>query len=168
MEKPNKLEEGQIWIYHCPINRGDTEEHIVTKGEAIKGFFVCEDHCSHDIESLLGEFSDWRFNGYAQSKEPLLIKKAEVEKITKAEEKIASLTRKDKVYLLNGHIAHFSLSKLVEMTDAEVDEEFNKLQTVSNSQFEGFKAVARVLVNNGYWNNGVDFNHIESKLNIRD
>ena len=165
MKKPNKLEEGQIWIYHCPINVGDTEKHIVTEDEAIGGCFVCEDDCSHDIESLLEEDSGWIFLEYVQFKEPLLIKKEGVESLP---HKTIPLTRKDKVYLLNGHIAHFSLSKLVEMTDAEVDEEFNKLQTVTNSQFEGFKAVARVLVNNGYWNNGVDFNHIESKLNISD
>jgi hypothetical protein len=87
--------------------------------------------------------------------------------IKMADEKIVSLTRKDKVFLLNGRIAHFSLSQLVEMTDAEVDEEFNKTQIVTNSQFEGFKAVARVLVNNGVWQD-IDFNHIESNLNIVD
>lgn len=149
MEKPNKLEEGQIWSYYCPIDEKYTEEHIVTKDEVIEGCFVCEDDCSHNIKSLLEEDSGWIF-------------------LESLPHKTIPLTRKAKVFLLNGIMAHFSLSKLVEMTDSEVDEEFNKLQTVSNSQFEGFKAVARVLVNNGYWNNGVDFNHIESKLNIRD
>lgn len=156
MEKPNKLEEGQIWIYYCSIDEKDVEEHIVTKYEAVEERFVCEDGCSQDIELLLNENNGWRFGGYANNKN-----------IEMDDEKIVSLTRRDKVFLLNGRIAHFSLSKLVEMTDAEVDEEFEKLQTVTNSQFEGFKAVARVLVNSGIWES-VDLNVIESELNIKD
>ncbi len=159
MEIPNKLEVGQIWNYVCEIEGRVTETHIVTKTEAKDGYFHCDEGILFKIESLLDEESGWTFVGY--------YKNAEVEKIKKADEKIATLTRKDKVFLLNGRIAHFSLSQLVEMTDAEVDEEFEKLQTVTNSQFEGFKAVARVLVNNGYWQDGIDFNYIESVLNFR-
>jgi hypothetical protein len=65
MEEPNKLEEGQIWIYYCSIDEKDVEEHIVTKYEAVEECFVCEDNCSHDIESLLDENNGWRFGGYA-------------------------------------------------------------------------------------------------------
>ncbi len=33
MEKPDKLEEGQVWKYHCPVEE-KAEIHIVTKSEA--------------------------------------------------------------------------------------------------------------------------------------
>ena len=151
MEIPNKLEEGQIWKYECGTT-GNTEEHIVSADDAEDGYFTCLDGFAYGIGDLSDVESGWKLIGFVKCSDDV-----------KLEEKNAPLTRKDKVFLLNGRIAHFSLSQLVEMTDVEVDEEFEKLQTVTNS----LKAVARVLVNNGYWQDGIDFNYIESVLNFR-